>query len=130
MNTLMKLSDLTSEQLDKLFSYRYDWIVEKHEGPWDWEGMLKYQNPDFLVIEGYDVLLPLDKKHHPNISILRCIVSKNEDVLTIFLKDTTYYSGIDTGFLAVCERVPGEPWFLTTVYHEWYLTDYRRLGTA
>ena len=126
----MKLRDLTSEQLDKLFSYRYDRIVEKHEGPWHWESMLKYQNPDFLAIEGYDVLLPLDKKHHPNISILRCIAPKSEDILTIFLKDTTSYSGIDTGLLAVCERVPGETWFLATVYHEWYLTEYRKLDTT
>ncbi len=126
----MKLSDLTAEQIDKLCSYRYDRIVEKHEGPWDWEGTLKYQNPEFLNIGRYDVLLPLDKKHHPNLSILRCIASKDEDVLTIFLKDTTYFTGIDTGFLAVCERVAGETWFLATVYHEWYLTDYRKRENA
>jgi hypothetical protein len=36
----MKLSDLNAEQLDKLFSYQYDRIVEKHKGPWDWEGIL------------------------------------------------------------------------------------------
>ena len=56
--------------------------------------------------------------------ILRCIPSQNEEILTIFLKDTTYYSDVDAGFLAICEQVFGERWYVTTVYHEWYLRSY------
>ena len=33
-------------------------------------------------------------------------------VLPIFLQDTTHYTGMDAGFLAICERVPEESWYL------------------
>ncbi len=120
---MITLSKLSPEQREKLCAYRYDWFVEKHEGPWDWEGMLRFQHPEFLSVEGYDVLLPLDITHHPNITILRCFPSRDEDVLTVFLKDTTHYSGVDAGFLAICERVRDEHWYVTIVYHEWYLLE-------
>ncbi len=119
----MKINDLPKEQIDNLCNYRCDWFVEKHEGPWIWSDVLKWNNPEFLNIEGYAILLPLDTKHHQNITILRCIPSQNDEVITIFLKDTTYYSGIDAGFLAICERVFGEKGYLATVYHEWYLVE-------
>lgn len=120
----MKLNALSEAQIAKIKRYRYDWFVEKHEGPWDWAGMLRYQSPDFLDAEGRAVLLPVDREHHPNIRILRCIPSMDGETLTLFLQDTTFYEGDFSGFLAVCERVSGESWYITTVYHEWYLMDY------
>jgi hypothetical protein len=43
-------------------------------------------------------------------------------VLTIFLRDTTYgQEWYDAGFLAVCERLPGEDFYLATVYHAWFI---------
>jgi len=67
-----------------------DRIIEKHEGPERWESTLKYADPEFIEIAGYPVLLPVDREHHPNITILRCIASEDHRTLTIFLKDITH----------------------------------------
>jgi hypothetical protein len=124
----MKLSDLSSTTIEKIKAYRYDWIVEKHEGPLYWKDTLKYRKPEFIETSGYYVLLPRDQEHNVNITILRCIVSEDRQILTIFLKDTTYvddldYEFTDAGFLAICERVEGENFYLAVVYHEWFMTE-------
>lgn len=121
----MKLAELSETTMEKIKSVRYDRILEKHEGPWNWESVLRWHEPEFLTIEGHFVLLPLDQEQHPNITILRTIVSQDENTLTIFLKDTTYYGDdpFSAGFLAICEKVAGEDFFLTTVYHEWFIIE-------
>ena len=108
----MRLSDLSPATLEKLKSWRWDRIIEKHEGPECWESTLRYTEPEFLSVEGYEVLLPVDRGQHPNITILRCIPSADECVLTLFLKDTTYVPDprdeyFAAGYMAVCERFPG-----------------------
>jgi hypothetical protein len=140
----LRLSDLSPETIAKLKTYRYDRIVEKHEGPEDWEWRLRgpderpswllpgddYQ-PDpaeFLRIAERDVLLPVGRSHHPNITILRTIVGDEGRSLTIFVKDTTYVQSADeeffsAGFMAVCDRVPGEPFYIAHVYHEWFMLE-------
>ncbi|MBI3763094.1 MAG: hypothetical protein HY260_14695 [Chloroflexi bacterium] len=125
----MKLSDLSPESLAKIRTYRYDRIIEKHEGPEDWDDVLQYYDPEFLSVNGYSVLLPLDREHHPNITILRCIPSADGQTLTIFLKDTTYvedpqYETFWAGFVAVCGKVPGEEFFIAMLYHEWFIVDH------
>jgi hypothetical protein len=143
----LRLSDLPPETIARLKTYRYDRIIEKHEGPDDWKWLL--QSPDerpswlpeplpgqedrykpdpaeFLRIAGCDVLLPIGRSHHPNITILRTIVGDDGKSLTIFLKDTTYAEDpelefFSAGFLAVCDRVPGEPFYIAHVYHEWFM---------
>lgn len=120
----MKFSELSPERLAKIHRYRYDQIVEKHEGPWEWARTLRYLAPEFLDVGGSAVLLPLEGTNHRNIRIIRAIPSADGNVITIFLQDTTCFSGMDSGFLAICERVPHEPWFIATVYHEWFLRDY------
>jgi hypothetical protein len=145
----LKLSDLPPETIQKLKSYRYDRIIEKHEGPDDWGYLLRDPaerpswlpdplpgeeddyRPDpaeFLRIAGRDVLLPRGRSHHPNITILRTIVGDDGKSLTIFLKDTTYADTPDleffsAGFMAVCDRVPGESFYIAHVYHEWFMLD-------
>jgi hypothetical protein len=121
----MKLADLSSEILEKIKPVRWDRIIEKHEGPEDWESVLQWHEPEFLAIENHWVLLPVARSHHANITVLRTIVSQDGNVLAIFLKDTTHY-GDDpfmAGFLAVCEKVVGEAFFLATVYHEWFIIE-------
>lgn len=122
----MKLSDLSPDTLSKIHAYRYDRIIEKHEGPEQWESVFEYYNPELLLVNGYPVLLPVDQEHFPNITILRCIPSADGQTLTIFLKDTTYgdgpqYETFWAGFVAVCEKVPGEQFFIATLYHEWFI---------
>lgn len=145
----LRLSDLPAETIARLKTYRYDRIIEKHEGPGKWSYQL--QEPDagpsrlppplpgepdpykpdpaeFMQIEGRDVLLPIGRSRHPNVTILRTIVSDDGKSLTIFLKDTTYvddpqYEFFSAGFLAVCDRVPGETFYIAHVYHEWFMLD-------
>ena len=122
----MTLSSLARQAIEKIKTYRYDRILEKHEGPEDWRSTLTYGDPEFLEIAGRSVLLPVDREQHPNITILRCIVSEDGQSLTIFLKDTTYVDDprlemFDAGFVAVCDKVPGEDFFLAILYHEWFL---------
>jgi hypothetical protein len=127
----MHLSDLSAAALAKIKAYRWDRFIEKHEGPETWASVLKYYEPDFIPINGYQVLLPVPQAQHPNITILRCIVSRDEQALTLFLQDTTYLDDSDdprlakfyTGFVAICDKVPGEDFYLTIFYHEWYIVE-------
>jgi hypothetical protein len=45
------------------------------------------------------------------------------EMVGLELEDTTFDSDIFAGRVAICERMPGEGWYLTTFYHEWYITD-------
>jgi hypothetical protein len=120
----MKLSNLSPEVIEKIKSYRWDGILGKHEGPETWDSVLEYGNPELMEIDGHHVLLPIRKKEHPNITILRCIPSADDNTLTLFLKDTTYVDDMfESGFMAVCDRFPGEDFFLAIVYHEWFIFE-------
>jgi hypothetical protein len=101
---------------------RWDRILEKHEGPDDWESVLQYSHPEFLAVGDHPVLLPIDVEHHANITILRSIVSADGESLTLFLQDTTYgQDWSDSGYLAVCDRL--ENFFIAIVYHEWFVIE-------
>ncbi len=122
----MKKADLSNEIVNKIKTYRFDRIIEKHEGPEKWEVYIKYG--EFMNINGFEVLLPFDEEHHKNITILRCIESMDSNTLTIFLKDITYYSEFGyehfyNGFLIICEKFPIENFYITTVYHEWFIIN-------
>ena len=128
----MTIASLSPEQLDKIRAWRWDGIIEKHEGPEDWVSMLEHYDLEFLDIAGRPVLLPVSGERHKNISILRTIVSRDGDSLTVFLKDTTHYPDPEdelfwTGRMAVCDRVPGEDFFLAIVFHEWFVIDNNRI---
>ena len=124
----MKFSNLFPQTLDKIKSYSWDRIIDKHEGPESWDWTMKYKDLEFIDINGYHVLLPVDKDQHLNITVLRLIESKDEKFLTIFFQDTTH---VDTdnqrevelcaGFMAVCEKVDGEHFYVAIVYHEWFI---------
>ena len=119
----MKLADLNDSTLAQLRELLWDRIIEKHEGPWHWQTDLKGDFADFLSVQGYEVLLPVDQQYHGNITIDRCIVSEDRNSLTIFLQDVTYEQGIFAGYLAVCERFPGEDWYVAIVYHECWVSE-------
>jgi len=120
----MKLDDLSAEALDKIKSVRWDRIIEKHEGPERWESVLQYDSPEFMEISGRWILLPIERDSHANITILRTIWSADERSLTLFLKDTTYDDDpFMSGYMAVCDKVKGEDFFLAIVYHEWFIIE-------
>jgi hypothetical protein len=124
----VRLADLSPATRERLDAWRWDRIIEKHEGPWSWGDTLAYTNAEFMSIDGRDVLLPLDAEQRPNVTILRTIVGADERTLTIFLKDTTYatdpeWERFTAGFLAVCDRFPGEEFYVAVVYHEWFIIE-------
>ncbi len=126
----MNLASLSPATRERLNAWRWDRIIEKHEGPARWESTLRYAEPDFMTIDGRDVLLPIGREQHPNVTVLRAIVSDDEQVLTLFLKDTTYvtsqeYEMFEAGYLAVCDRFPGEAFYVAVVYHEWFIIENR-----
>ena len=119
---------LSPETIEKIRRCRYDRILEKHEGPWDWDAELRFDDLAFFNVQGYRVLLPLDDEHHPNLTIHRCIPSQDEQSLTIFFKDTTYtkdpeLDDWDAWYVAFCEKFPDEDFYLATLYHEWYFVE-------
>jgi hypothetical protein len=120
----MKLSDLDADSLAAIKSVRWDRIIEKHEGPEDWASVLEWHDPEFMMIEGRAVLLPVERSHHDNITILRTIWSADGNSLTLFLKDTTY--GDDwfvSGYMAVCDRISSQDFYLAILYHEWFIIE-------
>ena len=121
----MKLADLSPETIEKIKPVLWDRIIEKHEGPEDWESVLRWYEPEFLTIDDRSVLLPVEKEHHSNITILRSIWSADGNSVTLFLTDTTYYEDdpFMAGFMAVCDRVVGVEFFLAILYHEWFVID-------
>src|SRR5258707_741089 len=124
----MKLSDLSAAKLEHIKSLRFDQSLEKHEGPENWESILEYYEPEFIIIDGYNVLLPIEAERLPNISVLRCLPSADGNTLTLFLRDTTYNPEPEndvfyTGRLAICEKIKGEQFFVASVYHEWFIID-------
>ena len=121
----MKLADLSPETIEKIKPVLWDRIIEKHEGPEDWESVLRWYELEFLTIDDRSVLLPVEKKHHSNITILRSIWSADGNSVTLFLTDTTYYEDdpLMAGFMAVCDRVVGEEFFLAILYHEWFVIE-------
>ncbi|MHC5863129.1 hypothetical protein [Nostoc sp.] len=77
-----------------------------------------------MSVQGCPILLPVDKSHHPNITIIRCIWSMDNNSVTVFLSDTTYEDDpFFSGFMAVCDRLKGEEFFLAVLYHEWFIIE-------
>ena len=121
----MKLADVSPEYIARVATYCWHRIIEKHEGPWEWHFLFNAALVEILHLEGFDVLLPVEKDHHSNITFTRCIVSADAQTLTIFLQDTTYDTGLVAGYMAVCEKVPCQEWYITIRYHECWVDNLR-----
>jgi len=117
----MKLADLSAETIQKIGKVKWDGIFD-----WDWVFRTAENKNDleFVTIDNRPVLLPIDSEHYANIEILRAIWSADANSVTIFLTDTTYYQASDRiGYLAVCEKVAGEEFWLTVIYHERFIIE-------
>jgi len=69
-------------------------------------------------------LLPVEKSRHDNITTLRTIWSQDGNSLTLFLKDTTYDDAwFMSGYMAVCDRMAGQDFYLAILYHEWFIIE-------
>jgi hypothetical protein len=120
----MKLVDLDAHTLEAIKAVRWDRIIEKHEGPETWASVLEWYDPEFMMIEGRAVLLPVEQSRHDNITILRTIWSEDGNSLTLFLKDTTYDDDwFMSGYMAVCDRMANHDFYLAILYHEWFIIE-------
>ena len=128
----MKFAELSPVLIEKIKAMRYDHILEKHEGPWDWKYLVESGELEFIAVCGYHILLPVYEETRQNITAVRCIVSQDTKVLTLFLKDMTYIPSpreemFYCGRLAICEQMPGERFYIATVYHEWFIVENEEL---
>ena len=119
------IANLPGAVFERIKKMRFDRIIEKHEGPFDWEDYL--DTAEIMLINDHQVLLPIPWTDHRNIEILRATVSKNEQTITLFLKDQTFSNTADeffmAGRLAVCDKVAGTDVFIAVVYHEWFVVN-------
>ena len=122
----MKLANLDNKIIEALKPKLFDLFIEKHDIVWSWGDF--FDSVDFIELNGYQVLLPIEEDRRPNVSVLRCIESKDEKTLTLFLRDTTYIEQpyrewAWTGFVAVCDKFEDQDFYVATVYHEWFILD-------
>ena len=138
----MRIEDLSPQTIDRIKHNRWDRIIEKHEGPETWEWKFKtYQlddmifrwdsdfdpvaaRPQFIQADVHWILLLVSRSHHPNINILHHFLSEDKAKLVIYLKDTTYDDSLlGAGYVAIGDY-QSEGFYLTTLYHEWFIIDY------
>lgn len=158
----MKITDLPASVLEELCQSEY-WRIDidpgfdaKHEFFIRWEYLLPNPRTDdytegelaeFINFDGYDLLLPIGRAHHPHLHLLRLNANLDKNSLTLFLFDTyhsTWFSDISDaryGFLAVADRYQNHDcdFYVASYYHFSYLVgrDYelaqqimqQRLGT-
>lgn len=119
----------------------------KHEFYLSWRSFLTvYEGPyyqgteadlaEFIQWDGYDILLPVQRSHHPSIQLVRLIPSADQQTLTIFLHDSHHESYFTDswagryGFLAIADRYQnhGCDFYLASYYHFSYLIgeDYEK----
>lgn len=149
----MKLADLPQPVLGDLCDedkWRLDidpGLDAKHEFYLSWNSFLvlsaspyfeqtEADLADFINFDGYDVLLPVERSHHPKIELVRLIPSADQQTLTLFLHDSyheDYFSdgwAARYGFLAVADRYSnhGSSFYLANYYHFSYLVgaDYEK----
>ena len=140
----MKLADLPREVIEDLCqddSWRLDidpgfdskhefWMVWRHfvalpEEPPPYSEATEDDLADFLNVNGFDLLLPVPRTHHPNIRIIRLIPSADRQTLTLFLHDSFHESwftdswGARYGFLAVADHYQKYDcdFYLASYYH-------------
>ena len=145
----MKLADLPPQVINHL-CYEDCWRLDinpgfdsKHEFWMAWRHFLTlpedshFYQPDesdlaeFLNFDGYHVLLPVPRTHHPDIRLIRLIPSADQQTLTLLLHDSFHQdwfqdsSGARYGFLAVADHYQkwGCDFYLASYYHFAYLVN-------
>ena len=151
----MKLANLPQEVLEDLcqddlwrldidpgFDSKHEfWMVWRHFVALAKDTISYYESTeedlaDFLNFEGYNVLLPVSRTHHPFIKLIRLIPSSDNQSLTLLLHDSFHEnwfsdaSGARYGFLAIADRYQkfGCDFYIASYYHFSYLigADYQK----
>jgi hypothetical protein len=146
----MRLADLPPEVIADLSDHD-NWRLDidpgfdsKHEFWMAWhhfisiptEEPIYYQKTEddlaeFLNFNGYDVLLPVRREHHPDIRLIRLMPSADEKTLTLFIHDSFFKDwfndswGARYGFLAIADRYQkfGCDFYIASYYHFAYLIN-------
>lgn len=145
----MKLTDLPQEVITDL-SDRDRWRLDvdygfdaKHEFFMSWKSFITlpksnsfYQSTEedlaeFIEYKNRFILLPIGRKHHPLLSIIRAMVSMDEQSITLFIHDSyhqdwfTQESDARYGFLAIADRYQkfSCDFYLASYYHFSYLLN-------
>ncbi len=146
----MKIADLPTEVIQDLCSEercRLDidpGFDSKHEFWMTWKHFLTIPDNDYYVFEtseddladflnfnGFNVLLPVPRDHHPHIKLIRLMVSSDERSLTLLLHDSFHQEwfsdswGARYGFLALADRYLefGSDFYVANYYHFSYLVN-------
>jgi len=130
------LAHLSREQRNWLHSVTFERVDGLTTGNrWaNWVDGAAHDRADFLSLNGYDILLPIEARHHPYIHVVQSMMSADQDVLVLFVKDTTFAaeSGLDptdvwVAYFALCIRAPSSNWYVAVAFHE-TLLDFERLA--
>lgn len=145
---MISIDTISEETRKKISNSWFDRMIEKHEGPFNWEYLLdrspetdemmhKFYSdydpiahiPEFMDIEGvFFVLLPRGRKHNANLKILHYFFSQDSKKVVIYLTDSTFEE--NEGFLAICDLFEPENFYVANVYHEWFITQYHAQTVA
>lgn len=138
----MKISKLTSSCIQYLQNCPLDILEEKHEKT-TWHYYLTEHtihvagvkselasvtcgiDVEFLHTNNLDILLPVPKANHGNITIKQCIVSEDKQGILLFLTDRTYYPDDDTQnrYMAISKKIPECDGYICCLYHSTYLQE-------
>jgi hypothetical protein len=146
----MKLADLPKEVIDDLCQ-EDNWRLDidpgfdaKHEFWMNWRMFISLPEEsfpyserseddlaEFLNFNGFNILIPVSRSHHPSIELIRLIPSIDEKTITLYLHDSFYEDwfrdrwGARYGFLAVADRYEkfGCNFYLASYYHFCYLLN-------
>jgi hypothetical protein len=125
----MLVRDLHEDVRLRIAKLRFDRMIEKHEGPWDWQWWLK--EAEFFEVEGRFLLLPLPAGDLKNVKVVRLVLSKDEQTLILYHLDSTHdQEEMFAGRVAICERFPETEFYVATFYHEWYTIPFLADGKA
>lgn len=147
---MMKLAELPKEAINDLCQedkWRLDidpGFDAKHEFWMNWEMFISlpeeppsyYQRTEddlaeFINFNGFEILLPVSRSHHPNIELVRLIPSIDNQTITLYLHDSFFEDwftdewGARYGFLAVADRYQkfGCDFYLASYYHFCHLIN-------
>ena len=123
----MKFAEVSDDIRGKIASWRWDRIIEKHEGPHSWESTLRYSDVDFLEVEEKQILLPLDSEQRNQLEIRKIMTTQSQNEVILYLINHWYkqfgYKEQHCGFIAICEKFPEQNFFVATAYHEWFVIE-------
>jgi hypothetical protein len=113
------------------FWMKWGHFIKLPEERFSYSEMSEEDLADFINFNGFDILLPVSRSHHPNIELIRLIPSVDEKTVTLFLHDSfheDWFTSIHDaryGFLAVADRYEkfGCSFYLASYYHFCYLLN-------